>query len=126
GGVVFEVGVLHDHDVAGGGGEAGAHGGALALIFLVVNDLIDQRCDFGAQQVAGAVARAVVHDDDLFLDIAEIHGANPVNQRADGVTFVVAGDDDGEFHGLRIRYGGAVETEAHFRHGGCLPILGSG
>ena len=43
--VVFEVGVLHDHDVAGGGGEAGAQRGALAPVDFVVDDLVDQRRD---------------------------------------------------------------------------------
>ena len=95
-GVVFEVGVLDDDSVAGGGGDAGAECGPFALVDVVVDDFGDERGDRGAEDFAGAVGRAVIHDDDfLFSDRG---GADAIDDGADSFRLVVAGDDDGEFH----------------------------
>ena len=67
--VVLQVGVLEDDQVAGGRGDAGADRGALALVLLVL-DVADAVRVLGgelAQDLAGAVLRAVVDDDDLDL-----------------------------------------------------------
>ena len=95
-GVVFEVGVLDDDSVAGGGSDAGAERGTFTLVDVVVDDFGDERGDFGAEDFAGAVGRAVIDDDDfLFRDGG---GADAIDDGADGFCLVVAGDDDGEFH----------------------------
>ncbi len=126
-GVVFEIGVLNDNGVARGGGDPGAKGGAFALVDLVVNDFGDERGDLVAQDVAGAVVRAVVDDDDLL--VGDWGGADAVDDGADGLRLVVAGDDDGEFHAwARIGgYAGELQGEDYFRWGGgklvVVPIL---
>ena len=40
-GAVFEICVLHQNDVAGGGRETTAQGRALASVYRMINDLID-------------------------------------------------------------------------------------
>ena len=97
--VVFEIGVLDDHRIAGGSRDAGAQRGAFALVDFVVDDFGDEWGDLGAQEVAGAVARAVIDDDDLLVRYGR--GADPVDDGADGLGLVVTGDDDGEFHAKR-------------------------
>ena len=68
GGIVFQVGVLDDDDVAGGLGEAGPHGRPFAAVPLVQDDAnvfaaVDRR-----QHVPRAVGAAVVDQDDLLGD----------------------------------------------------------
>src|SRR5664280_1563412 len=95
--VVFQIGVLDEHDVTGDGGEPGPERGALAAINLVINDLVHQRRNLRAQKVPRAISRAVVNDDDLLF--RDRRGANTVDDLADRLGFVVAGDDDGKLHG---------------------------
>ena len=95
-GVVFEVGVLDDDSVAGGSGDAGSERGAFALIDVVVDYFGDERGDLGAEDFAGAVGRAVIDDDDLHRGYGS--GADAIDDGADGLRLVIAGDDDGEFH----------------------------
>nr|WP_205699846.1 hypothetical protein [Conexibacter sp. SYSU D00693] len=68
-GVVLEVGVLDDDEVARGGGEALADRGALAAVDVAADDL-DPRVPGGEllQDAQGAVGRGVVDDDELTLD----------------------------------------------------------
>ena len=94
--VVFEVGVLDDDGVAGGGRDAAAQGGAFALVDLVVDDFGDEWGNLGAKQVAGAVTRAIVDDDDFL--VSHRRGADPVYDGANGLGLVVTRYDDGEFH----------------------------
>ena len=110
-GVILEVGVLHDDHVARGGGEPGAERGALSLVEIMEDDLVDQRHDLGAEQVAGAVARAVVDDDDLL--VLDRGGPDAVDDGADGLGLVVARDDDRELHGAGKSYFAAGMTEAN-------------
>ena len=97
--VIFEVGVLDYDRVASGGCDAGAQRSAFALVDFVVDDFGDKRGDLGAKQVAGAVTRAVVYDDDFL--VSHGRGANPVHDGADGLGLIVTGYDDGEFHAKR-------------------------
>ena len=93
-GIVFEVGILHDDDVAGGGGEAGAERGALALVDLMVNNPGEFAFDLVAQDVAGPVGRTIVHDQD-FLPL-DRRGPDGGEDGMDGLPLVEAGNDDGK------------------------------
>ena len=73
-GVVLEVGVLHQDEVAGHVGETGADGRALAPVGLVHDDAHGAVGEL-AEHVAGAVGAAVVDDDDLEVDRAARPGA---------------------------------------------------
>src|SRR5262249_49795470 len=92
--VVLEVGVLDDDDLAGGLAEPGAQRGALSLVAVVEDYLQVAVASLHlAEDLAGAVLRAVVDDDDLRAD-RDL--ADPAEDLVDGLLFVVAGDDDRE------------------------------
>src|SRR5437667_1313526 len=97
--IVFQVGVLNDHHVAGGVLEAGPQSGALALIVRLEED-----ADFVALQLAEnlprAVGAAIIDKDDLFRNGHFLHTANDL---ANPLPLVVDRDDDGELETVRDR-----------------------
>src|SRR6059058_4387808 len=108
GGVVLQVGILDDRDVAAHVGDGGPHRGALALVVRLedeheaVRRRVRRR---GAQLLehgARPVGRAVVDDDDLLW---EADGHDPLEEGPDGADLVVHRDDDrqaGPVHGGRL------------------------
>jgi len=94
--VVLEVGVLDQQDIAGRMAQALADGGALALVARQQVQVEVAPRGLLAQDIAGAVGREVVDDDDLLLDVAEVDRPYLIEQRRDGIFLVVAGDDDRE------------------------------
>jgi hypothetical protein len=68
GGVVLEVGVLDDDELALGGGDAGAEGGALALVDGVSEEGDAGGAGVGLKDFVGAVGGVVVDDDEFLVD----------------------------------------------------------
>ena len=62
----------------------------------------------GGGDLAGAVARAVVDDQDRGLDPADL-GGDPVEDRADVVGLVVGGDEDADLVAEALRMAGDAE-----------------
>src|SRR5207302_8320466 len=89
--IVFEVGVLDENDVAGGGGETTAQGRALTAVKAVVNDAIGNRFDIAFQDRAAAVGRTVIHHDDL--DVQQRGSPNGRDDFGNGITLVIAGNN---------------------------------
>ena len=98
--VVLEVGVLDEHELGGGEREAGAQRRALALVVVVEHDA-DTLVGHTDEQVAGAVGRAIVDDEDLGDPRRFEHA---LDERHDGRVLVVAGHDDGEATTLMTRH----------------------
>src|SRR4051794_11276609 len=98
--VELEIGVLHEQDVAGGERESEPHGGALSEIDRAVVGLDAGVVDPAAlvDRASRAVARSVVGDDHLALEIAEIHFPDALDHLSDRLLFVVDRNDDGQFH----------------------------
>ena len=99
-GVVFEIGILHDHDVAGGGGEACPQRGPLAGIPLMQAEReVGPRGDMLGEPLPCAIRRAVVHDDDLHRQpVRQRCGPDPLDDLREQRAFVVDRDDDTQFH----------------------------
>ena len=93
-GVVLEVGVLHEHEVAGDVLEPAADRGALAPVALVGDDAHGAVGEL-AQHVAGAVGAAVVDDEDLELErqLDRAHATHDLHHR---VALVEHGHDHRE------------------------------
>ena len=111
GGVVLEVGVLHDEDFAGGEFErlGNCRGLAAILVGLVEADFRLAGGE-GADDLGGAVLRAVVDDDDFLDDWPEFqHAAEDV---VDGALLVVNRDEH------RERAGGGGGLVGHGGRGG--------
>jgi len=102
-GVVFEVGILDQHDLAARFGNAAADGGTLSLVdgLQDVADLGPLLCESG-DDVARPVGGAVVDDYDLLLDR---HFADAAQQFRNGRPLVVAGDDHGKQRRLQVGVG---------------------
>src|ERR1700682_1792455 len=62
---VFEVGVLHENDVAGCCGKTSAQGGSLPAICRLIDDLIGQTGNFFFEDVDRSISRAIVDDNDF-------------------------------------------------------------
>src|SRR5690606_28479964 len=96
---VLEIGVLDQQDVSCGGGKAAAHGGTLAAVDIVL-DQLDRRVSGGgqdAQVLTGAVGREVVDHHDLELDVRrQGRTGDALEQRRDTGALVVDRDDHGE------------------------------
>lgn len=98
-GVVFQVGVLYDHDVAGCLSEAGAQCRALALVHVVElqRDAVERirlvRLRQRFHDFPGIVMAAVVYQDDL---LSNGHFRYGLQKNRQGLLFVVDGDDHGE------------------------------
>ena len=90
-GVVLEVRVLHDHHVARGMPEALADGRALARVLGLEDDHVARALAQEIQEQAGAIAGAIIHDDDLLL---ERHGLDLREDLAERGALVVDGHDD--------------------------------
>ena len=90
-GVVLEVGVLHEHEVAGDVLEAAADGRALAPVHVVGDDAHGAVGEL-AQHVARAVGAAVVDDHDLEVD-GQLDLAHAAHDLHHGVALVEHGDD---------------------------------
>ena len=107
-GVVLEVGVLDDHDVAGGRGECrcAARRPCPGCASCRITRRSTRLAQPALQQLAGAVGRAVVDDDDLLLGHGEAR--TRLEDPLDGGGLVVDGDDDRELHGRRARLDLAV------------------
>ena len=97
--VVLEVGVLDDDDIAGGLAKAAGHGGALALILRLQQHAHAVVPVEVGQDRPRPIPRPVVHDDEFFLDVAEINGEDSSDDLPDRRLLVVAGHHDGQFHG---------------------------
>ncbi len=67
-GVIFQVGILHDHDIAGGFLDSRAHGRALPHVALVQVDGDPRAEGQRGQQLTCTVPGTVIDDDDLLLD----------------------------------------------------------
>jgi hypothetical protein len=92
--IVLEIGVLNDHHVAVGGGEACAQRRSLSLVLLV----LDQP-DSGnrPERFARPVGRAVVDDDELRL--LSVEGApHSRDDLGDRLSLVEDRDDNGDLH----------------------------
>ena len=95
-GIVFQVGILDEGEIAGGFGDGAPHRRAFALVLLVA-EKADFRIGVGEplEHVGGAVGGAVIHDHQLALDVfgqgrrdhlgnaALHHGALIVNRHED-------------------------------------------
>src|SRR5581483_7091293 len=66
--VVFQVAVLHEHEIAGHGGQARAHGGPLAARRVLVDHAHARAALVAAHDLAGAVGGPPLDDDDLFRE----------------------------------------------------------
>ncbi len=118
--VVFEVGVLDQQDVAAGGRQAGADGGALAAVARVADHEGVGPVALPAEGRGGAVGRAVVDDDDLARDRrAEIDRAHPRQQFGDRPGLVVDRHD----HREQAAPAGRV---SRVTHAGSRPIPAKG
>ncbi len=62
----------------------------------MVNDAIGNRFDIAFQDRAAAVGRTIIHDDDL--DVWQGRGPDGRDDFGNGITLVIAGDNDGDFH----------------------------
>ena len=90
--VVLEIGVLHEHEVAGDLFEPGADRGSLALVLLVVDDA-DRAVGELAEHLPRAVGAAVVDEHELAFQ-RDVDGAHAPHDLDDGVAFVVDRHDD--------------------------------
>ncbi len=69
-GVVLQVGVLDQNDIARCRGEAGAQGGSLALVHRMIHHPKSIAFEIPLQDLRGPIARAIIYDDDLLLHSA--------------------------------------------------------
>ncbi len=93
-GIILEVAILHDHDVARAGRECGADCRALPAVDVVLEQEINAPFLLeSAQDVGRAIGGAIVHADDLLLHRDRVHG---VENGLDGVPFVEHGNQHGE------------------------------
>ena len=112
-GVVLEIGVLDDHDLAARLRQRGADRRPLAAVPLVEAGPDRQAGGELGQDLARAVARAVVHHDDLLVDR---HRQHAPQQRFQGGVLVVNRDEDGKERGtqdgprIRVAARGAADT----------------
>ena len=99
-GVVFQVGILDDREIAGGLLDRGAHGGALAAIDFVSKEANLRMCRRQAfEHGPGAVGRAVVDDDQLALHVfGKRGGQNLRDASLHHGPLVVYGHQDGKLH----------------------------
>ena len=68
-GIVLEVGVLHDHHIAGARRERGANRGAFAAIEIVKDEFIDAAGVFHSlEHLARTVGREIVDTDDFLAN----------------------------------------------------------
>ena len=114
--VVFEIGILHDHDVSGGSCEACSQGGALAGIPVVQAEPdVRPRGDMLREPLPRAIRRAVVHDDDFHRQpVGQRGGHDAIECLRDQRPFVVDRDDNAQFHGVglhRLRRGTRRHTK---------------
>jgi hypothetical protein len=94
-GVVFQVSVLDEEVIAGGGGYAGMDGCAFALVY-GMPDILDWSkgivLDILADHEVGVVPGAVVDDDDLlFYRIGEFDIEDLIQDDGDGRSLIIAG-----------------------------------
>src|SRR4051812_2706513 len=101
GGVVLEVGVLDEDDVAGRRREPGTQRGALPAVLRLEHD--DVARPHAVDELAAPVGAAVVDEHDLGVEPAEVgalDGGDDARQRA---VLVVHGDDDAHLHAAAPR-----------------------
>ena len=96
-GVVLEIRILDDEEVAPRGGERRPQGPALAEVLGVTNHAHAAAAVPGVELLPGAVGRAVVDDDDLLL---RAFGGHETEDLVDRARLVVDGHQDGQLHGL--------------------------
>src|SRR5688572_28848220 len=96
--VVFEVGVLDDHHVAGGFADAAPHRGALALVVRLKQDADAVTAVEFLEDLPGPILGPIVDDYQLLLDGAEIDLENAGDDGPDGGLLVVSRHHDTELH----------------------------
>ena len=100
-GIVFQVPVLNQHDVAGGQHDAGADGGALSVIPRRVMPHYQAFPRMFAEHLGGSVGGTVIHHHNLFgAALGQRRLADALQNLVEGVEFVVHGNDDGDLHGF--------------------------
>ena len=96
--VVLEVGVLDDDEIAGRGAHPGPDRRALPQVARLQEDADAVLAVELAEDVAGAVRRAVVHDHDLALEVPEVHGEDLREDLANRPALVVRRHHDRQLH----------------------------
>lgn len=96
-GIVFEVTVLDEDDVAGGFADADADGCAFAE---VLDGMMDgDEAGVAVEDLGGAVGRPIIDDHDFFIAADGQRGFHDaVEHHRDHVDLVVDRDDDGDLH----------------------------
>ena len=92
--IVFEVGILNENDVARGVFESCAEGRALAAVEGMGHDLEPGTLLKFLQDVAGAIGRGIVHENDLLFQAAGIRGADAAKNLLDRGGLVEDGNQD--------------------------------
>src|SRR5262245_7646407 len=95
-GIVFDIGLLNDYDVTGGSIDPRAQSGALTLVGLMIENMVDHRSNLRLQQLACAVRRAVIYNYYLFIWVRR--GLDRLDSAADRTALIEAWNDHGELH----------------------------
>ena len=92
--VVLEIGVLDDHDVACRFTNPACHGRSLAAVLRLQQHADAVPAIEIFQDVPCPIARAIVHDHDLFFDVRKLDGQDAGDDLPNGAPLVVAGHHD--------------------------------
>ncbi len=114
-GIVFEVAILNQDEVAARPGQSGADGCAFALVHLVAQDPYGRVLD-GTKHFVGTVARPIIDDNDLEHH-GELDGAHTTDDLCHSGALVEDRHDDGQ-----CLVGPWRDLLGHFARGGHIVL----
>ena len=117
--IVFEIGVLHQAEIAAGVFDGGTHGRAFALVHFVPEQA-NARFDGGEprQDFRGAVSGTIVNDDEFLLQsLRNGRIQNSLQAAFHQGPLIVDGDEYGEFQSWPATHHYGTAGRRHFRSG---------
>ena len=92
-GIIFQVGILNNQDIAAGGSDTGSQGGAFTGILAMVKHFVDLAGKLGFNDLSRSIGGIIIDNDNFF--VSKGRSSDSRDDCFNRVFFVITGNDNG-------------------------------